>query len=259
LIDGSLKSVLDSQKISDVLYEHSMEKLKDENCIYAFGDHMDIRKPHSKKMEDIGKVRDLEGKIINGFSSYAHIFLDESQSNLSFGDITTFSNRCREFVSKKEMKEYQLEKLSQRRTQEIQSLIETQSNIDMYGSIKRQYEQVHSKFKANNPTVKICYVNDRFCDSNEYFSFIHNELKEEFIVRVKKSRNSNAQIVNPQTNRLKYVKLIDLEFQNKVSKNIEKLVLKNKVYLNVNITFEWDTLTIDENKYDVVRVSVETA
>ena len=65
LIDSSLKSVLDDKKISKALIKNSVEKLSGNKRLYIFSDHSDSRKPYSKKLENLGKVRDLNGNIIN--------------------------------------------------------------------------------------------------------------------------------------------------------------------------------------------------
>ena len=82
MLDNSLKSVLDEKKISQALRDNSASKLKDSKRIYAIGDHCDIRKKHSCKLENIGKVRDLNGKITNGYSTLGTVILDEEKKIL---------------------------------------------------------------------------------------------------------------------------------------------------------------------------------
>ena len=50
--------------------EQACEKLKNEQSIILIHDPSDIRKPYSSEAEDIGKVRDLNGRIINGYSTH---------------------------------------------------------------------------------------------------------------------------------------------------------------------------------------------
>ncbi|MDM8548275.1 hypothetical protein QUF61_17425, partial [Candidatus Venteria ishoeyi] len=66
MIDNSLKSVLDDEKISNALIKNSVKKLCNNSRLYIFSDHCDIRKPHASKQENQGKVRTLDGKIVNG-------------------------------------------------------------------------------------------------------------------------------------------------------------------------------------------------
>ena len=79
MLDGSLKEVLDDNKISEALRENSIEQLRGKERVYIISDHSDIRKRHSWKMENIGKVLDLGKKVINGFSTLASIAIDENK------------------------------------------------------------------------------------------------------------------------------------------------------------------------------------
>ena len=83
MIDGSLKTVLDEEKISKVLIENSVEKLNGNKRLYIFSDHCDSRKPYSKKLENIGKVRDLNGNIVNGNTVLGSVILDESKQDIT--------------------------------------------------------------------------------------------------------------------------------------------------------------------------------
>jgi predicted RNA binding protein with dsRBD fold (UPF0201 family) len=66
LFDSSLQSVLDDQKISETLRQMSAAGLSDEDIVIALHDPCDIRKEYSEKLENLGIVRDLDGKFING-------------------------------------------------------------------------------------------------------------------------------------------------------------------------------------------------
>jgi len=93
LIDNSLKSVLDDEKIANALVKHSVEKLCNNKRLYIFSDHCDIRKPHASKLENQGKVRTLSGNIVNGYTTLNSVILDEKQKNLTLSNISVFSNK----------------------------------------------------------------------------------------------------------------------------------------------------------------------
>jgi len=44
-------------------------------------------------MENIGKVLDLDKKIINGFSTLASIAIDENKNDTTLMEVTVFRNR----------------------------------------------------------------------------------------------------------------------------------------------------------------------
>ena len=56
-----------------VLLEHASKKLEGTKEIYVIYDPSYIRKPHSRKTDNLGKVRALNGDIINGLNEYTRI------------------------------------------------------------------------------------------------------------------------------------------------------------------------------------------
>ena len=78
MINGNLKTVLDDKKISEALIKNSVEKLSGSKRVYILSDHSDIRKQYSTALENLGKVRDLNGNIINGNTVLGSVILDES-------------------------------------------------------------------------------------------------------------------------------------------------------------------------------------
>ena len=63
-------SVLDDELINDTLTANAINALSNEAAIYLIHDPSDIRKPYSTKAENLGKVRDLQNNIINGYSTH---------------------------------------------------------------------------------------------------------------------------------------------------------------------------------------------
>jgi len=255
LIDGSLKSVLDDKKISEALIKNSVEKLSGNKRLYIFSDHSDIRKPYSKKLEHLGKVRDLNSNIINGYTALGSVILDENKRELTLSNISVQSNREPNFITKKELKDYENNKISdKKRVSEISRMIEADNyqNISrvLYQHLKDQSEAL----KLKSPNISICHVHDRGCDSAEYLEFIRDTLKDEAVVRAKKSRNSEQTKLNPKTNRTVKIKLIDSKFQHEARYSIDKLTLKGRHYTQVKCHIEWDTITINDKEYSAVKV-----
>ena len=58
---------LDESLINDTLMGEALRKLSSTNEIYFLHDPSDIRKPHAKKTENLGKVLDLNHRVINGY------------------------------------------------------------------------------------------------------------------------------------------------------------------------------------------------
>ncbi len=106
LVDGSLKSVLDEEQTSGAMREHSVEALGEEGRLIVLHDPCDIRKEYAEKMEKIGTVRDLDGELINGYSSFNSVGVDVKGKNLYPVDITVYSNGDEHYVTVKELEQY---------------------------------------------------------------------------------------------------------------------------------------------------------
>ena len=83
-------------------------------------------------------------------------------------------------------------------------------------------------------------------DGLPYFQFIDDELDDFFVIRLKKSRNSNETIVN-EAGKEVAVKLKDVALPEKNSEVLDKIILENKVYQQVKRIVEWGTLVLEEN------------
>ena len=258
MLENSLNTVLDEEKISKALRENSVKKLGDKKRVYAISDHCDIRKEYSRELESLGKVRDLKGNIINGYSSLGTILLDEDKKDITLSNITVFSNKEERFVSQEELKKYNNNKLDDKaRVLKIKELIESDTHINNTLSLKRQSKDVSDALKVKNKEITVCHVHDRFGDNVEYFEHVDQTLKDEFVIRIKASRNSNKKRINAKGNEVG-IKLISVEFSNKEEYVIERLKLKGKLYEHAKVLIEWDEIELNENKYNTVRVSLKT-
>ena len=119
LINGNLKTVLDDKKISEALIKNSVEKVAGNKRVYILSDHSDIRKQYSKALENLGKVRDLNGKIINGNTALGSVILDESKRDITLSNITVFSNRQKNFVTVKELADYENNKIEELKLKQL--------------------------------------------------------------------------------------------------------------------------------------------
>lgn len=264
LLDGSLKSVLDEQKISEAIREHSVGALGEEGRLIILHDPCDIRKKYAEKMEKIGKVRDLDGEIINGYSTFNTVAVDVEGKSVYPVDTKVYSNGDEHYVTIKEMERFEKGKLQasekkeeQERSKQIKQYVEEESYINLPKLSKKQLKRVSQAFKEKNPEISLCHVLDRQFDGKDYFVFIDQELADEFVIRCKVSRNSNEVEVNPQTHKNVALKLKDVEFEQSQCDVIKKLKVKKKVYQDAKCLLEWDILTVDEVDYNVLRITLQ--
>jgi len=257
LINGNLKTVLDDKKISEALIKNSVEKLAGNKRVYILSDHSDIRKQYSTALENLGKVRDLNGNIINGNTVLGSVILDESKQDITLSNITVFSNREKNFVTVKELKDYEDNKIEDdTRIAEIKAAIDDDNYINMRNTLEKHLQDQSTALKKKNPNISICHVHDRGEDSIEYLEFIKDTLGDDTVVRAKKSRNSTQYNINPTTKRKNYIKLIDSKFENKSEYHIDKLTLKGKLYQQVKVSIQWDKLILNNYDYSVVKITL---
>lgn len=259
LLDGSLKSVLDDQKISAAIREHSVAALGDEARLIVLHDPCDIRKAHAQVLEKLGKVRDLAGNLINGYSTFNSVAVDVTGKKLYPVDVTVYSNRDEYYVTVAELKALAKGKLQQvdpQRAKQIEPIIQADSHLNLPRLSRAQLKQVSQAFKQKKPDIRLCHVLDRQFDGLDYFEFIDQELQDEFVIRAKISRNANENEADEPTADTVAVKLKEVEFTHAHRWILKKVRVKKKVYQDAQGLIEWDTLVLNGQAYTVVRVSL---
>lgn len=268
LFNGRLKSVLDDEKVSSVLREKMATELRGSEVVYALHDPCDIRKRYSEKLENLGIVRDLEGKLIHGYSSFNTVCISSDGKKARLSDITVFSNGDGEFyVRQKELDD--LERKQQKaakneteadlskREKAIVELLEKDAVVNLRQVTRTQMQRVSQRLKAENENLQVCHVLDRQFDGLPYFQFIEDELDDDFVIRLKISRNSNETRLNEDEKEVA-VKLKDVILPNTFSDVLDKVILGNKVYQQVKRVIEWGSITLEGKVYSVVRITLFT-
>jgi hypothetical protein len=254
-LDNQAKNVLNDQQINDALFENGVTRLADKDELLVIHDGSDIRKAHSRKLDDLGKVRDLNGKIINGYSSFNSIAVDLNGKDITLLNTEIYSNKANEFISQKDLKLIS-KPLSKKVTEEqkahytnVKAKVEATTN-HMNSSIiaKQQVKKVSAGLKKANPNKKITHVIDRGADDDSTFNFIDQESKDKFVIRLKASRVAEA--VDKDTPR---EKLVAKAFTNKHIKFYAKIQIKTKVYQDASCVVEWGEKL---NGYAIVRVQL---
>jgi len=266
LFSGKLKSVLNDEKISSALREKTAISLGSEELVFALHDPCDIRKPYAKKLDNIGRVRDLDGNMINGYSTLGTVCLSSDSQELHFSDISVFSNGDKEHyvlqttldaVVKKQAqakKGQEVDTLT-KREKEIVELLESEGYVNLRKVVHTQLRRVSEDLKKENKNLKVCHVIDRQMDGIPYFSFIDEKLDDLFVIRAKISRNSNENTVNEEGKEVA-IKLKEVSLPHKHVEVIEKIRLNKKVYQDVTRIVEWGILNIGGKGYSVVRITL---
>lgn len=241
------KNVIDNEQISEALIANGIMKLADKDELLILHDGSDIRKPYATELESIGKVRALNGDIINGYHSFNSVAVDLHGKLVTPIATEIYSNREENFVSQKDLKLIS-KPLSKKANESdrlhyeaIKEKVSKQKHLNSTLVAKHQIEWVSEQLKRDNPSKKLTHVIDRGSDDNELFAFI-NQLDDQFVIRLKSSRLSSDGC-----------KLVNKSFQYKKIRHFDKIQVKNKVYQNASCVIEYGELL---NGYSVVRVQL---
>jgi hypothetical protein len=264
LLNGSLKSVLDADTSATASRERCVAALGSAPRLNLFHDPGDIRKLYMQQTENIGKVRDLDGEIINGYNSFATAAATVQGDELQPADITIYSNGDPHYVTVAELQKFQAGKLQtsedeteRDRAQEIADWVAAGDYINLPRLAQTHIRRVSEAFKSQQPEISLCHVLDRQFDGKDYFKFIDQELHDEFVIRLKISRNSNVERIDQETGETQAVKLKDVALMTEHTFICEKLKINHQVYQDAKCVIAWGTLTLEGQTYTVVRITLQ--
>jgi hypothetical protein len=200
-------------------------------------DGTEIRKPCSKKLENLQGVRSLKGEIINGFRSVASVLISEDNRDCYLLEHTTFS--CKE------------------------SSYKSDTDYDL-----KAIKQVHKLAKH----VNLIYVCDRGYDNY----FLLNQIDKQgdtFIVRAKYITRSVYETTKPihtnlplkpeikqrlATPEVLSVKLGDFTIHNSFKRKVAFLKLKRGDFTNVKVYYRYSEILIPDTKKEdgLLKVTV---
>jgi len=254
LINGNLVNVLDVKKMNENLLINSISKLSGELRVVVIYDGSDIRKPESEQLENLGLVRDLDGKFVRGYQTMNCVMIDNQTGTVKLLNCQPYSNNDPKFVSEKEFKLYEKGKLTdEERILEIEKYLETEDNYNSKQIIRQQIVTVHNKIKEINPDIVIIHVFDRGFDSDEIFNLIE-ELGDKFVIRFKSNRTSNEKIEN-ENGKEYNIKLQAKIFENEQELKLEKVRFKKKTYFEATAKYQWESILLSGNVYHVEKIT----
>lgn len=263
LFDGKLVETLDDKKVREALLDHVSLNLGPSERFLILHDGSDLRKPYSETMEHLGHVRSLSGEVISGYPTFNSVILDEAGRSVQLLDHSLYSSEDPHYILSKELKDFTNGKLQKSQKAEDQSRHTFISNAFQSGKaqyfskiIRGQLLRVSEGLKQENPEIKLVHVLDRGHDESDFFRFIDKDLNDEFVIRIKTSRNSNQTELNEITNKMTSIKLHQSVFSESKTDQLTKVMIKNKVYQDLKRVIEWDRVTLNEESYSVIRIQL---
>lgn len=259
VIGTDLKQTLESSSIRSALLSNSVAALTAPGDLIVLHDPCDIRKAHSKELEDLGKVRDLNGKIINGYSSFNSVVVDVHGLTLKLLDTEIYSNRSREYVKESEIelqeKKGTIEGLNESekaRFDEVKRRLEKDDYINFSKITKQQLKKTSEALHKTGVRI-LTHVLDRQFDNGEVFDEIDKVLKDKFVIRLKTSRTVESAPAEEGIKQKK-IKLNQYLFANKGNQHHPKLSIKGKVYQDVCCEIFWENGVL--SGYAVLKIQL---
>lgn len=227
-------SDLNSRLINETLIEDVLEKFKDLPEVFLIHDPSDIRKPHTKESEHLGQVRDLSGKIINGYSSYNVVAANPKNKSVHLLSHELYSNKEPGFLRCEDIKKLESGK-SFEGEYEAKLLYESGDYFNKKSIGKETLKRMSVSFKERYPDIKLTHILDREFDDDDYHREIKEVLKDDFVGRSKKSRTTLGDVDKEG----KKQKLMDALFETGDPVKIQKIRLKKGSYQDVSLVLQW--------------------
>lgn len=224
LLDGTLLNGVQAQAINQVLIEQAKSVVEGKQSMVLVHDICDLRKPYSQSMQELGKVRNLEGKWINGYRSFDSVAIDADKKQLHL-------LAC------------QVGKL----------------DTDLNHAGLEQIVSLHKGLKEANADVVLCHVLDRWFDDVDYFQALDSLPDSRFVIRIKNWRNSDVEgHFQQEEDEIRRLKWGQKTLQKSFTRVYEKFSWGEKVYHQVNAHFSYEPIVLKANKYCLLKVELTT-
>jgi len=256
LLNGTLKTVVDVEKLNISLLANSTDYFKGKTYIIVLHDGSDIRKQHSKELENLDKVRDLSGKLINGYPTFNSVAVDLKGKNIRLLQTTPYSSKESSYLSQTDIADYHAGRLLKNRKKEVAALLKSGNWHNHNRIVETHALRINEKIKAVNPGAVIIHIYDRGHDNVTLFEY-QTDIGSLFVIRLKLNRNANELTINNKGKEVA-VKLVAQQFFNSSEKHYEKVRFKTKTYQQAKGIFEWGTIVLNNRTYSVVKVRFYT-
>ena len=221
------------EQINDVLRAEVRKKDEKADSVILIHDPSEIRKKYTETAENLGKVKDLNNKTINGYSSFNTIAIRSDKKQIDLVEHELYSNKQPEFLSKQV-----IEQLDSGETLELSAETQAAYDADNYLTSKRvalkHIESSSKALKKDNSKLQVTHVLDREFDDAQYFTFI-DELSDEFVIRAKKSRT----VSGLSGDKAEKGKLMNYDFEHSHTFLFQKLYLSGQCFQDCLIKAQW--------------------
>jgi hypothetical protein len=229
LLDGSLQNGVGVETLNEVLLEQAKQTVVGKQSMVVVHDICDLRKKYSQSMQELGKVRDLEGHWINGYRSFDSVAIDVDKKQLHL-------LAC------------QVGKL----------------DTDLNQAGLEQIVSLHKGLKEANTDVVLCHVLDRWFDDVDYFETLDTLPDSRFVIRIKNWRNSDVEgHIEGETDHCRSEEIRRLKWgqktlQDSFTRVYEKFAWGEKVHHQVKAHFSYESMVLKAKTYYLLKVELTT-
>ena len=207
-------------EVNEFTSQRGTKNLEGHKVVFVPVDGTEIRKKYSKKLENLMRVRDLDGQLINGYRTINSIGVTEDGKRVFLLETKPFSSNEQGFRSENVYKE------------EI---------------IRESSEAIKSNAGGE---IKILYLLESEFDDRKIVEEIEGQ-GDSFIIRVKHLERTVESVEGEQN------KLGSIELKNRYTRRHEKLRIKGRVYQNAKTEVEVGEFRyIGGKEYFLVKVEV---
>ena len=238
LSKGKDANGIDSDVFNDLLMEKGVSNSRGEVSVTVIHDPCYIRKPYSQSLENLDKVQDLSGNVINGYRTFNSVLVHKNSLSLL---------SCQPY-SQKEKSE------------------EAEGHLTNKEVGFSQIRTISKRLKADISDRTILHLMDREADDVAYFKLIDKELSDKFIFRLKTNRNSDVEYLFEKKDKegkkikesLKFVKIAKVTLANNFEYVFEKFAHKGKCYQQAKSLVSYERMWVGDDFYWIVKVEMKT-
>ncbi len=220
-----------SESLNDLLRTSSAIQLQGEPSVVVIHDPCDIRKPHSKKLEHLDKVRSLDGKMIPGYHSFNSVALGADRIHLL--GCSAYSTEESDYQSG-----------------------DWPESFDKKDVAFSQMQAIREALKAQNSDQVVIHLFDREADDQEYFEFVDKQLEDKFVFRLKLNRNSDVKTWDAKKQKEVAVKLVKKPLDHCFTQHYEYFKWRGKSYKDAKAQISYERMFLGQDYYWVVKIEL---
>jgi hypothetical protein len=216
---------------NNILIEKGAASFIGDPYVVLLHDESNIRKEYSEKMEALGKVKALDGGLVNGYHTLNSVALGQDCIHLL---------SCTPYSTKEE--DYKNEA--------------SENNFDGKSVLLDQLKNISVGFKKKSPTAVLIHIIDRGEDDQNVFDYIDQELGDKFAIRLKLNRNSRVKTWSEEKGKEVAVKIAKKAMKSNFEQQYKVFSWRGKCFKNAKAKISYEHFYLGSNQYNVVRIQM---